>query len=123
VKGSRTFVNRQSPEGNHLTKLLKNLVRGRLWSISDIVPRTYMVALRLAESSVLKFKLGRLRGHQVVFSRYAQKVISRFLRAAQFSHRATCYSPLTIDLAIRNIWGAVLHSLRQAPLTLKPPNR
>src|SRR5262245_45795995 len=82
-----------------------------------------MVALRLAVSSLLKFKLGRLRGHQVVFSRYAQKMISRFLTAAQFSHRATCYSPLTIDFAIQNIWGAVLHSLCLALLTLKPPNR
>jgi hypothetical protein len=44
-----------------------------------------MVALRLAGSSLLKFKLGRLRGHQVVFSRYAQKMISRFLTAAQFN--------------------------------------
>jgi hypothetical protein len=88
-----------------------------------IVPRTYMFALRLAEfmTSVLKFKPGRLRGHAVVIDRHSQKVISPTV--AQFSHRATRYSPVMIDLAMRDIWGSVLHTFAPCLLTLKPPNR
>src|SRR5262245_52854930 len=105
-------IQRGRRDGEAATPPLASTSLNRILFLSDIVPRAYMVALRLAASSLLKFKLGRLRGHQVVFSRYAQKMISRFLRVAQFSHRATCYSPITIDFAIRNIWGAVLHILR-----------
>jgi hypothetical protein len=82
-----------------------------------------MFALRLAEfmTSVLKFKPGRLRGHAVVIDRHSQKVMSPTV--AQFSHRATRYSPVMIDLAMRDIWGSVLHTFATCLLTLKPPNR